>query len=93
MHIPEYWHYLDRPETFVRYVAVPLDLATGLTFHSIGRSDDDVGRMLEVLRFWFTKDLVWLPPASSNRHPDPTRNMLKANHASLTIPLLASSSG
>ncbi|KAH0845498.1 hypothetical protein AYO21_09595 [Fonsecaea monophora] len=38
----EYWHYLDRPETFV----------------SIGRSDEPLGRMLEVLRFWFTKDLV-----------------------------------
>jgi hypothetical protein len=29
-----------------------------LTIDSIGKSDDDVGRMLEVLRFWFTKDLV-----------------------------------
>jgi hypothetical protein len=31
-----------------------------LTCHnsSIGTSDDEVGRMLEVLRFWFTKDLV-----------------------------------
>jgi hypothetical protein len=38
----EYWNYLDRPETFA----------------SIGKSDDPVGRMLEVLRFWFTKDLV-----------------------------------
>ncbi|KAI5298075.1 hypothetical protein KEM56_004342, partial [Ascosphaera pollenicola] len=37
----EYWHYLDRPETFA----------------SIGKSDDELGRMLEVLRFWFTKDL------------------------------------
>lgn len=25
---------------------------------SIGDSDDDLGRMLAVLRFWFTKDLV-----------------------------------
>ncbi|KAF9887127.1 hypothetical protein FE257_010502 [Aspergillus nanangensis] len=37
----EYWNYLDRPETFA----------------SIGKSDDPLGRMLEVLRFWFTKDL------------------------------------
>ncbi|KAK5329085.1 hypothetical protein LTR70_000921 [Exophiala xenobiotica] len=37
----EYWHYIDRPETFV----------------SIGKSDDELGRMLELLRFWFTKDL------------------------------------
>ncbi|KAI9735962.1 MAG: hypothetical protein M1834_001428 [Cirrosporium novae-zelandiae] len=28
------------------------------TFVSIGDSDDSVERMLEVLRFWFTKDLV-----------------------------------
>ncbi len=28
-----------------------------LTF-SIGDSDDELGRMLAVLRFWFTKDLV-----------------------------------
>ena len=27
---------------------------------SIGDSDDDLGRMLAVLRFWFTKDLVRL---------------------------------
>jgi len=40
----EYWHYLDRPETFA----------------SIGTSDDAVGRMLEVLRFWFTKDLKYV---------------------------------
>ncbi|KIV96449.1 hypothetical protein PV10_00319 [Exophiala mesophila] len=40
----EYWHYLDRPETFA----------------SIGTSDSDVGRMLEVLRFWFTKDLKYV---------------------------------
>ena len=25
---------------------------------SIGDSDDELGRMLAVLRFWFTKDLV-----------------------------------
>ncbi|KAJ9622227.1 hypothetical protein H2204_011575 [Knufia peltigerae] len=35
---------LDRPETFA----------------SIGTSDSDVGRMLEVLRFWFTKDLKYV---------------------------------
>jgi hypothetical protein len=26
--------------------------------HSIGDSEDDLGRMLGCLRFWFTKDLV-----------------------------------
>ena len=40
----EYWNYLDRPETFV----------------AIGDSDDALGRMLEVLRFWFTKDLKYV---------------------------------
>ncbi|PKY07697.1 hypothetical protein P168DRAFT_285901 [Aspergillus campestris IBT 28561] len=40
----EYWNYLDRPETFA----------------SIGKSDDPLGRMLEVLRFWFTKDLKYI---------------------------------
>jgi oxysterol-binding protein-related protein 9/10/11 len=40
----EYWHYLDRPETFV----------------SVGDSEDALGRMLGVLRFWFTKDLKYV---------------------------------
>ncbi|CCX09779.1 hypothetical protein FPQ18DRAFT_37234 [Pyronema domesticum] len=40
----EYWNYLDRPETFA----------------SIGDSDDELGRMLGVLRFWFTKDLKYV---------------------------------
>ncbi|CAF9907598.1 hypothetical protein IMSHALPRED_005582 [Imshaugia aleurites] len=40
----EYWNYLDRPETFV----------------AIGDSNDGLGRMLEVLRFWFTKDLKYV---------------------------------
>ena len=40
----EYWNYLDRPETFV----------------GIGDSDEPLGRMLEVLRFWFTKDLKYV---------------------------------
>ncbi|KAL2816340.1 hypothetical protein BJX63DRAFT_145261 [Aspergillus granulosus] len=40
----EYWNYLDRPETFA----------------SIGKSEDPLGRMLEVLRFWFTKDLKYI---------------------------------
>jgi len=40
----EYWHYLDRPETFA----------------AIGDSDDGLERMLAVLRFWFTKDLKYI---------------------------------
>ncbi|EMD00070.1 hypothetical protein BAUCODRAFT_62608 [Baudoinia panamericana UAMH 10762] len=40
----EYWHYLDRPETFV----------------TIGDSDEPLERMLAALRFWFTKDLKYV---------------------------------
>jgi hypothetical protein len=40
----EYWNYLDQPDTFV----------------AIGDSDDPLDRMLEVLRFWFTKDLKYV---------------------------------
>lgn len=40
----EYWHYLDRPDAFV----------------SIGDSEDPMGRMLQCLRFWFTKDLKYV---------------------------------
>lgn len=40
----EYWGYLDRPETFI----------------AIGDSEDDLGRMLGCLRFWFTKDLKYV---------------------------------
>ncbi|KAK2628838.1 hypothetical protein QTJ16_001941 [Diplocarpon rosae] len=40
----EYWNYLDQPNTFV----------------AIGDSDDAFDRMLEVLRFWFTKDLKYI---------------------------------
>lgn len=40
----EYWHYLDRPETFA----------------AIGDSDDSLERMLACLRFWFTKDLKYV---------------------------------
>jgi oxysterol-binding protein-related protein 9/10/11 len=40
----EYWGYLDRPETFI----------------AIGDSDDELGRMLACLKFWFTKDLKYV---------------------------------
>ncbi|KAK3321645.1 hypothetical protein B0H66DRAFT_574210 [Apodospora peruviana] len=39
----EYWNYLDSPNAFI----------------AIGTSDDPVDRMLEVCRFWFTKDLKY----------------------------------
>jgi oxysterol-binding protein-related protein 9/10/11 len=56
----EYWHYMDRPETFTRFVNEFVRVFEGFANSriSIGRSDDEVGRMLEALRFWFTKDLV-----------------------------------
>ena len=40
----EYWNYLDQPNTFI----------------AIGDSDDALDRMLEVLRFWCTKDLKYV---------------------------------
>ncbi|KAI1815109.1 oxysterol-binding family protein [Poronia punctata] len=40
----EYWNYLDSPSAFA----------------AIGTSDDPLDRMLEVLRFWFTKDLKYV---------------------------------
>ncbi|KAK4556408.1 hypothetical protein LTR86_006552 [Recurvomyces mirabilis] len=40
----EYWHYLERPETFV----------------AIGDSEDALGRMLGCVRFWFSKDLKYV---------------------------------
>ncbi|KAI5863778.1 hypothetical protein GGS23DRAFT_565292 [Durotheca rogersii] len=40
----EYWNYLDNPSAFA----------------SIGTSDEPLDRMLEVLRFWFTKDLKYV---------------------------------
>ena len=40
----EYWHYLDRPDAFI----------------SIGDSEDTLGRLLQCLRFWFTKDLKYV---------------------------------
>lgn len=42
----------------MRYVAITTLEKMTLTIDSIGKSDDEVGRMLEILRFWFTKDLV-----------------------------------
>jgi len=40
----EYWNYLDQPNTFI----------------AIGDSEEPLDRMLEVLRFWFTKDLKYV---------------------------------
>ncbi|CAH0037481.1 unnamed protein product [Clonostachys solani] len=40
----EYWNYLDAPNAFV----------------AIGESDEPLDRMLEVVRFWLTKDLKYI---------------------------------
>ncbi|KAI1264359.1 oxysterol-binding family protein [Xylariaceae sp. FL1019] len=40
----EYWNYLDNPSAFA----------------AIGTSDEPLDRMLEILRFWFTKDLKYV---------------------------------
>lgn len=40
----EYWNYLDSPSAFL----------------AIGTADEPVDRMLEVIRFWFTKDLKYV---------------------------------
>jgi hypothetical protein len=39
----EYWTYIDAPNAFV----------------AMGTSDDALDRMLEVVRFWLTKDLKY----------------------------------
>lgn len=39
----EYWTYLDAPNAFI----------------AIGTSDEPLDRMLEVIRFWLTKDLKY----------------------------------
>ena len=63
---------------------------------SIGDSDDELGRMLATLRFWFTKDLVRLGE-NLNIWGVGTliccRNMSRGSHASLIIQYLESSLG
>ena len=54
----EYWNYLDRPETFIRLVGFGGFVNSLTVSYSIGDPEDALGRMLAVLRFWFTKDLV-----------------------------------
>lgn len=50
---------MDRPETFIRLVSFATAPASAANErYSIGDSEDALGRMLAVLRFWFTKDLV-----------------------------------
>lgn len=50
---------MDRPETFIRLVSLTTAPASGADErNSISDPEDALGRMLAVLRFWFTKDLV-----------------------------------
>jgi hypothetical protein len=72
------------------------EVGAGADRGSIGDSDDDLGRMLACLRFWFTKDLVCGPPllacfaCSANTHAC-GRNTSRASLASLTTRPSASS--
>lgn len=44
---------------FIRFVLLQVpSIKSTDTSSSIGDSEDELGRMLAVLRFWFTKDLV-----------------------------------
>jgi hypothetical protein len=52
----------------------------------MGDSEDPVGRMLGVLRFWFTKDLVCSWRSVGEAHTDSFRNMSKASPANHIIP-------
>jgi hypothetical protein len=61
--------------------------------YSIGQSEEDLGRMLEVLRFWFTKDLVWDSSVMAEELADSGRNMSRENLANPTIQCWESSSG
>ena len=76
MRLIEYWNYLDRPETFIGYDSCSVHRNHTLTSSdSIGDSDDALGRMLAVIRFWFTKDLVgfWASKAMKLKGPNESR--------------------
>ena len=63
-----------------------------MRFCSIGQSDSELGRMLEVLRFWFTKDLVRRPSCACDSVLIMNRNTSRESLASLTTLSWASSS-
>ncbi|KAL6709440.1 hypothetical protein ACN47E_001375 [Coniothyrium glycines] len=79
----EYWHYLDRPDTFI----------------SIGDSDDDLGRMLGCLRFWFTKDLKYVKGKPCKPYNSTLGEFFRCNwkiedtHPTLKTPTSAPTSG
>ena len=89
MRLIEYWNYLDRPETFIGYDSCSVHRNHTLTSSdSIGDSDDALGRMLAVIRFWFTKDLVgfWASKAMGLKGPNESRrSTLRGNRANRTI--------
>lgn len=61
---------------------------------SIGKSDDELGRMLEVLRFWFTKDLVSMHElVCKDIGLRSDRNLSRGSPVNRTTRHLASSSG
>ena len=89
MRLVEYWNYLDRPETFIGYGLCSAHRNHKLTSSdSIGDSDDGLGRMLSVIRFWFTKDLVGFGASiaiSMGRSNNLDRSTSRGNHANPTI--------
>ena len=57
---------------------------------SIGDSDDELGRMLGVLRFWFTKDLVGFRRSSSLKDEELTKSIeIRQRKAMQTLQLCA----
>ncbi|TAQ88159.1 hypothetical protein B7494_g3521 [Chlorociboria aeruginascens] len=71
----EYWNYLDQPNTFI----------------AIGDADDSFDRMLEVLRFWFTKDLKYCNWEVEDDAPPITASQMLPKSSASSIKSLKSS--
>lgn len=78
----EYWTYLDAPNAFV----------------AIGSSDEPLDRMLEVVRFWLTKDLKYAKGKPCKPYNSCLGEFFRVSHhqqhftgsASITLPRHAS---
>ncbi len=89
---------LSRSTRDLHSVSVSLTLLQRLLIllYSIGDSDEPLGRMLGVLRFWFTKDLVCRAEQGSSELQGAHgmhRNTSKGNRVNPTTPHLESSFG
>jgi len=87
---------LSGPARHVHKVSIlwsQLPSRVGADWCSIGDSDDDLGRMLGCLRFWFTKDLVGCMQGTGDEALMLARNTSRASRASPTTLRWASSSG